>query len=418
MEKLWAVLAGWMLLVACSHNAADSVKLVQSSQTRQSEAQLLALDVTQLSKGSREFAFDTYRALKSKPGNFLVSPYSLSMALTMTYAGAQGQTATEMAQTLHLPAQSDVHAASNKLGYSISSSGQVWIANSLFVDEKFKPYLKSPYLDILAVNYGAGVNVLDFLNNPEGARQSINSWVSDKTQSKIKDLIPAGSLTADTALVLTNAVYLKAAWADPFDADDTYDDDFHLASGDVQVSMMHDLSTRRYMENSVLQAIELPYEGQRLSMVVILPKGDLAALENMLDTAQFDAVVGAFSNANVRLSLPKFTFDYGLSAKELLIFLGMPAAFNAAFADFSALVQKPGNPLYIGDVHHKAFIKMTEKGTEAAAATAVAVGATGALPPSNPQPIVEMLVNKPFIFAIRDMNSGTLLFLGRVQDPR
>jgi serpin B len=266
-----------------------------------------------------------------------------------------------------------------------------------------------PFLDTLAVNYGAGLHVLDFLGDPDGSRTVINDWVEDRTNDRIEDLLPQGSITVDTRLVLTNAIYFSAAWDDPFEPGDTRPAPFTLADGStVDVPTLHQTSqSYRYGEGDGFRAAELPYDGEQLSMVVVVPD-DLASFEASMTGATLAQITDSLEGAEVELALPKFDFDAPLGLKEHLMALGMKDAFLAA--DFSGI--DGTRNLVITDVLHKGFVAIDEKGTEAAAATAVIIGETSV--PEHRQ----LTVDRPFVFLIRDIPTGAILFVGRVVDPR
>jgi serpin B len=253
--------------------------------------------------------------------------------------------------------------------------------------------------------------VLDFINDAEGARQAINQYISDKTQGKITDLIPQGAVTDLTRLILTNAIYFKAAWQSPFAKQSTGDGSFNLLNGSVvTVSMMHQAEYLNYMKGAGFQALELPYDDGQLSMVVLLPDaGQFNNFQNTLDPIAVSNIIASMAREDVILSLPKFQFDSSFSLKQALSAMGMPLAFSDK-ADFSGMTGTPG--LEISDVVHKAFVSVDEAGTEAAAASAVIM--VGSAMPANQ---VTLSVDRPFIFLIRDVSTGTVLFVGRVLNP-
>jgi serpin B len=381
--------------------------------------------LAQLVEDNNAFAIDLYQALKTQSdGNMFYSPYSLSLALAMAYAGANGDTATEMASTLHFTLSRDaLDAAFNYLSLELDKRGQTSTSLTGQADEGFQlnvvndawgqknfVFLES-YLDTLAVNYGAGLRVLDFINDAEGARQAINQYISDKTQGKITDLIPQGAVTDLTRLILTNAIYFKAAWQSPFAKQSTGDGSFNLLNGSVvTVSMMHQAEYLNYMKGAGFQALELPYDDGQLSMVVLLPDaGQFNNFQNTLDPIAVSNIIASMAREDVILSLPKFQFDSSFSLKQALSAMGMPLAFSDK-ADFSGMTGTPG--LEISDVVHKAFVSVDEAGTEAAAASAVIM--VGSAMPANQ---VTLSVDRPFIFLIRDVSTGTVLFVGRVLNP-
>jgi serpin B len=376
-----------------------------------------------LVEGNSAFAFKLYQALKDKNGNLFFSPYSISLAMAMTYAGASGETAQQMADTLHfLLGQDRLHPAFNWLSAELGKRGQgaqgkdgkgfrLNVANAIW-GQKDYGFLPA-FLDVLAENYGAGLRLLDFITEAERCRVAINDWVSNQTEGRITDLIPQGAINELTRLVLTNAIYFNAAWAYPFNKGATADGPFYLLNGgQVTVPMMRQTESIGYMDGEGYQAVELPYDGNELSMVVLLPaSGNFQASEENLQAQQVSDIISGLRPTRVALTMPKFEFKSQFGLKDILSNMGMPIAFSPDEADFSGMT---GNSeLFISDVIHKAFVSVDEAGTEAAAATAVVVGTT-----SIPvEPPVEVTIDRPFIFLIRDIETGAILFVGRVLNP-
>jgi len=374
-----------------------------------------------LVEGNSAFAFELYRALKGEEGNLFYSPYSISLALAMTYAGARGETAEQMAATLQfLLEQERLHPAFNWLDAELASRGEgaagkdgegfrLNIVNAIWGQKDYE--FLSDFLDVLAENYGAGLRILDFITETEASRLAINQWVSDQTEGRIEDLIPQGAIDALTRLVLTNAIYFNAAWENPFNEDMTADGPFYLLDGgQVIVPMMKQTEAFGYTEGEGYQAVELLYDGCELSMVVLLPEaGNFEAFEEELQAQQVDAIINDLQDTQVTLTMPRFEFDSEFGLKDTLAGMGMPIAFSSS-ADFSGMT---GNrELSISDVLHKAFVAVDEAGTEAAAATAVIMKLTAV-----PEPPVEVTIDRPFIFLIRDIDTGAILFVGRVMNP-
>jgi len=379
-------------------------------------------DLAAVVDGNNTFAFDAYQQIKGDE-NVFFSPYSISLALAMTYAGARGDTAQQMANTLHytLP-QELLHPAFNSLDTQLSQRGQgaqgkddkgfrLNIVNAIWGQNGYS--FIQEFLDTLAENYGAGIRTLDFMNAPEPSRVTINDWVSDQTEGRIKDLIPPGAIDTLTRLVLTNAIYFNAAWQYPFEKDATTDGTFHLLSGgEVTVPIMKQTKSFAYAEGNDYQAVELPYDGRELSMVILLPQsGQFTTFEKSLDAGKVDGIIQALASKKVALTMPKYEFSSDFSLKKALSALGMPVAFTGD-ADFSGMDGK--RDLSISDVIHKAFVSVDESGTEAAAATAVIMAPTS-MP--MPEQIINVTIDRPFIFLIRDIQTGTILFIGRVMNP-
>ncbi|MDE2816615.1 MAG: serpin family protein [Chloroflexota bacterium] len=382
-----------------------------------------------LAKDNSAFAFDLYRALRVEEGNLFYSPYSISLALAMTYAGASGQTESQMAETLYFTlSQEKLHSTFNALALELASRGEggqvkkgqefrLNVVNAVWGQQDHE--FREAFLDILAESYGAGVRPADFVAAPEESRLTINDWVADNTEDRIKDLIPPDVIDPLTRMVLTNAIYFKAAWAFPFDAANTRDHPFYLLDGSsVDVPMMSSEEEFSYAAGDGYQVVDLPYAGFALSMIIMLPdKGQFAAFEASLDAALVDRIVANFGERLVELDLPKFTYESQFRLGETLRSMGMSDAFASDAADFSGMDGKSclaGDPecLYIREVVHKAFVSVDEKGTEAAAATAVVMQTESAPPPR-----VKVTVDRPFIFLIRDRATGSILFVGRVTHP-
>jgi len=374
-----------------------------------------------LAEGNSAFAFELYQALKGEEGNLFYSPYSISLALAMTYAGARGETAQQMADTLQfLLDQDKLHPAFNWLDAELAKRGEgaagkdgegfrLNIVNAIWGQKDYE--FLSSFLDVLAENYGAGLRILDFITETEKSRVTINDWVSDQTEERIEDLIPQGAIGELTRLVLTNAIYFNAAWKYPFNKDMTANSPFYLLDGgQVIVPMMKQTESFGYAEGEGYQAVELLYDGGELSMVILLPEaGKFEAFEEGLQAQQVSDIISDLQLTEVALMMPQFEFDSEFSLKDTLAEMGMPIAFSSG-ADFSGMTGDP--ELFISDVVHKAFVAVDEAGTEAAAATAVIMDLTAV-----PEPPVEVTLDRPFIFLIRDIDTGAVLFVGRVMNP-
>ncbi len=371
--------------------------------------------VEALVRGNNAFAFDLYSVVSYREGNLFVSPYSISSALAMTYAGARGNTAVQMADVLHYDLAPDrLHQSFSELnkvfnaggaGYRLSVANALWSQAGL----RFLP----AYVSAAERYYDAGLREVDFVFHTEEARSIINRWVEDKTENKIVDLIGPGVLDPLTRLVLTNAIYFKGQWEQPFRPEQTEEAPFYLSAGkQATVPFMHQIGTFKYAETSNAQALELPYSGNELAMTVLLPEPDasLAELEAAIQADGIQSILEALSPTKVDVSIPRFKFEAELSLSEYLQQLGMTDAFDDNIADFSGISD---TFLYITHVLHKAFIEVNEEGTEAAAATAVVVG-TKSIRLELPEIFV---ADRPFIFLIRDLRTGSILFLGRMADP-
>ena len=395
--------------------------MVKSEKPRVTSPEVEDTDLALLVEGNSAFAFDLYQALGEENGNLFCSPYSISLALAMTYAGARGETEQQMSDTLHFALSQDhLHPAFNSVDIELGKRGEgaegkdgegfrLNIVNAIWGQKDY--HFLPAFLDVLAENYGAGLRTLDFINAPEKSRITINKWVSGQTEDRIEDLIPQGMIDILTRLVLTNAIYFNASWQYPFSEDATRDDLFYLLDGqEVTVPMMSQTELLGYTEDDGYQAVELPYDGGELSMVIFLPQdGYFETFEGALDAERVNAMVNNLEQRQVALAMPKFEFESAFKLKPALAAMGMPVAFSDS-ADFSGMTGV--RELYISEVVHKAFVSVDEAGTEAAAATAVIMKLTALLP--DP---VEVTVNRPFIFLIRDIETDAILFLGRVIDP-
>ncbi len=401
----------------------NDIVLVRSERPRDTAPVVAEVDLEELVAGNNRFALDLYQSIRNADGNLFYSPYSISTALAMTYAGARGNTAQEMAEALNFTLPADrLHPAFNQLDLNLKSRGEdipeedegrgftLNIVNSLWGQDDYA--FLPEFLDLLAENYAAGLRLLDFASAPEAARQLINEWVMEQTNDRIEDLIPPGVIDALTRLVLVNAIYFNAGWASPFEQALTQEADFALLDGrTIPVPMMNQTKVFGYTAGEGFQAVELPYYGHETSMVILHP--DLQNFENFesnLNADRLNEILAGLGSANMNLSLPKFEFEMSLPVAAHLIEMGMVEAFQERQADFSGM--DGTRELYIQDVLHKAFVSVDEEGTEAAAATAIVVGVT-----SMPADPIDVSIDSPFIFLIRDMESGSILFIGRVLNP-
>lgn len=420
LKKSFALLIALAtLLSACGPSPVANA--AKSDLKRETHPPVLEGDVENLVDGNNTFALDLYRSLRSPDANLILSPYSISLALAMTYAGARGGTESQMADVLHFTlGQNPTHPAFNALDLALAQRGQstdkkqepmqLNLANAVWAEQTY-PF-QQDFLDTIATNYGAGIRLADFINQVEPVRKEINRWVEDQTKNKIKNLLANGTLNPDTRMVLVNAIYFKADWLTAFDANDTHDAPFHLLNGsEAQVKMMSKGLYVPYVRGDGYQAVELPYAGGTAAMDILVPdEGNFEAFDSTLGRAAFDAILAAIQPASVQVGLPKFQFTSEFSLPGQLSALGMSDAFDPNRADFSGMT---GNrDLFISDVIHKAFVAVDEKGTEAAAATAVIMELAGA-------PMFEnvLTIDRPFLFIIRDTVSGQILFMGRVFNP-
>jgi serpin B len=391
-------------------------------------------DTTRFARSSNLFGLDLYGRLKASPGNVVVSPASISTGLAMPWVGARGGTALRMKQALHLEgAPEAVAAAAGRLSAALRDPAQPLvfrIANRLFGERSYK--LEPTFLAATKAAFGAGLEPVDFRSAPEAARTRINGWVEEQTEKRIRNLIPPRGVDGETRLALVNAIYFLGDWEEPFTREATGPAAFFRSqTGSTKVGdnpppsrdvpTMHRTGTLRFAARDGLQALELPYKGATLSMLLLLPDtvSGLPAVEAALTLERLDAIVKSLAPVRVAVSLPRFEVDPpgAIALGETLRAMGMGEAFDRERADFTGIANPTDarDRLCIGNVFHKAFVKVDEKGTEAAAATAVVMQRAGAAPPlARP---VEFKADHPFLFLIRHNPSGLIVFLGRVANP-
>ncbi|MDD1713106.1 MAG: serpin family protein [Methanoregulaceae archaeon] len=379
-----------------------------------------------MAEGNNRFAFDLYSQLakvqRYSSGNLFFSPFSLSSALAITYEGAEGKTAEEIRSVFYFPENDTARREGfSALNAGINSADPLYAlrtANALWA-EKTYPFLPE-YTGTAERYYGAKTANLDFIGHPEESRVTINTWVEDKTEDRIIDLIPSGVIDPMTRLVITNAIYFKGEWVKQFDKNKTADAEFRRAPGKtVTVPMMQrtdDDAVFLYAETSDLQLLSMPYEqtaGKELSMVILLPRSDdLTTTEASLSAVTLTTLQRAATPRRVMTYLPKFTLETKYSLPDTLSAMGMPTAFTGN-ADFSGMDGTKN--LIISDVIHQAFVDVNEEGTEASAATAVVVKLAAAPGGSGPIPVFR--ADHPFIFLIQENETGSILFMGRVMNP-
>lgn len=387
MKKLSLILVMPLFFSVCfSINASDSVNL---------------------------FGIDLYRVLATKDGNIFFSPFSLSTALAMTYIGAAGDTAEQMSRVLHFEKDIELHESFSKLIASLNEPSQNYrlsIANSLWLQKDY-PLLRS-FLDLVEKYYRAPVNVVDFVNDLENSVKKINTWIEEKTEGKIKDMITKNDVDSLTRLILTNAIYFKGMWEIPFDPSQTKKEFFYVDENTtVEIDMMKLTTKFRYFEDETAQILQIPYANSTLSMIIVLPKKGirLNIVEKELSLEKLRHWLDRLEILEVQLYLPRFKLEQRFSLKEVLMKMGMVDAFTNA-ADFSGI--DGTKMLKIQNVIHQAFVEVNEEGTEAAAATAVIIGIKMA--PTIP---VIFKADRPFLFFIYEKSNGVILFMGRLQKP-
>jgi serpin B len=376
------------------------------------------INLQSLVQGNTTFALDMYQKVRDNEGNIFFSPYSISTAFAMTFAGAQCETQKQMAGVFHFsldpcqlhPSFSELQAHFQRL--QENNPFRLNIANALWIQEGYQ--LLQTFEELNQKYYQANMFNLNFRQDPDGSRLKINDWIEDKTKGKIQDLLPGGAVNTLTRLVLTNTIYFKAEWQNTFSPDSTKDQDFWITPEEkIKVQMMSQKESFGYWENDTLQILEMPYIRKDLSMVVFLTKkkDGLPDLESKLNTETLKIWISKLIQQQVNVFFPKFTTTQNIDLKKFLNDLGMVDAFTEN-ADFSGI--EPKNELYITDAIHKAFIDVDELGTEAAAATAISVDVTSILPPKI---VPEFRADHPFIYLIKDNQTGSILFMGRLKRP-
>ncbi len=416
MNRLFSILLATAMISLLSMCSSAETQALSSSDTpRIINPDVNEEDLRELASGNSCFAFDLYRVLGGDEGNIFFSPYSISAALAMTYAGAEGATETEMAHVLNfsLP-ENRLHPSFNLLDHRLTASAEedstfsLHIVNTLWGQTGYT--FLPEFLGVLAANYGAGITLLDFSDNAELCREIINEWVMEQTEGKIADLIPRDLLSSATKLVLTNAIYFNAQWLFQFDEMGTHDRSFNLIDGEqVTVPIMSQTEHFSITMGDGYMAVELPYSNRRTSMLIIVPDEDhFFEVEDRLGNDLISEITDNLRDENLYLSMPRFETVSAFQLEDALSDMGMESAFDMS-ADFSGMDGTLS--LYIASVIHKAFVSVDENGTEAAAATAVIMQKV------NGESSVEFIVDRPFIYLIRDRGTGTILFIGRVLNP-
>ncbi len=360
----------------------------------------------------KQFAFDLYQELATKSGNLFYSPFSISGAMVMPFAGSQGKTKTEIAEVLGFPIDHSkgieaFKKLSTQLEEKTESGPEVNIANSIWAQIGLG--MNTSFVDQMNKHYDAGLNYVDYKNKPEESRKDINTWVEDKTNNKIKDLIPKGVITPDTYLILVNAIYFLGDWLSPFDSTQTYKDEFYGV--EEKVDMMSQQNYYPFYRNNKFKAIAMPYEGNEYEMIAFLPnkKDGITALEKTMTPELFNMVKKGMRSQEVSLQFPKFVINSNYSLKNHMKQVGLKTAMAGA-ADYSGICDRS---LTIDQVLQKAFIQVDEKGTEAAAATAIVMTTE-----SLQTPLIQSFrADHPFLFLIYHKTTDTILFMGRMENP-
>lgn len=409
------------VLAACGNDSTKSTSNGGNASSLRGDAPRITdgTDPAAAAAAVNAFADDLFLHLTTidPVANLVFSPASIALALAMTSAGAKGMTLDEMNQVLHVADPSAIHRSMNGLSSALEATNQsqdntgdggegvsevqLSIANSLWGQSGFS--FEQAFLDLLSSEYGAGMELVDYMADPEAAREAINEWVATETRDRIPELLAEGVITTDSRLTLVNAIYLKANWFDTFDTELTANEMFASPAGDVEVDMMHGWRRMAYASGDGWQAAELPYVFGELAMVVALGEGADTVMPSIGE------VIASLSDHMVELAFPKFDIETSVSLADVLKAMGMPTAFDEGNADFSGMTTK--DQLVIGDVIHRANITVDEEGTEAAAATAVVMVDVSAPPPAT------LVFDRPFTFWLRARTTGTVIFMGRVNDP-
>ena len=401
--------------------AAMSIYSYATLPSRADDSGATAEGLSEVVSGNNEFAFDLYSKLnEGEDSNIFFSPYSMSTAVAIAYEGAEGQTEQEMRDVFHFPEDESTMRSSFARIYNTINKGSskyiIHTANALWAQEDYT-FLEE-YTDAVERYYGGQTTNVDFVGDTESVRLRINHWVESQTNNKIKNLLTPGSINPITRLVITNAVYFKGDWANQFDKKDTTSEEFTTTGGNVvradMMRLQDDDIDFNYAETDTLQILEMPYKGEELSMLIILPKDDsgdgLGEVEAMLDADELESMKSGFREQTVYVYMPKFTFETKYQMANTLSDMGMPAAFQWPGADFSGM--DGTHMLYISKVIHQAFVEVNEEGTEAAAATGIVMTIGAA-----PSQYKIFRADHPFIFIIQEKSTGSILFMGRVVDP-
>jgi serpin B len=398
--------------------------MVKSSVVRETSPEVTPDQLSVLVQDNTQFGMKFFELIRTDGENVIFSPISISLALSMTLAGAESSTEQAMREALQLSLlKEEIHPAFNALLLDIEKSQedlpedsegskfQLNIANSIWAQAGYD--FKEIFMDTLARHYGAGIYNVNFMQDPESARLAINDWIEEETEEKIKDLIPPGAINTLTRLVLANAIYFNGSWRYPFNESATTQAPFKLLDGSESNVDMMTLSGESllYTKGENYQAVQLPYLSPDFVMTILVPdENAFLDFESSMDIEKFGNILNELSFRPVNLQMPKFDFTTSVNAKDPLSKLGMEEAFFADSADFSGITDL--EKLYISDVLHKATITVDEQGTEAAAATVVIMRAE-----SMPAEPISLIIDRPFLFFIRHESSGTILFMGHVVEP-
>lgn len=374
-------------------------------------------EISSIAQGNNEFAFDLLKEIPYERDNMVISPFSISTALAMTYAGARNVTLEEMAKVMHFDRDQVLFNANfgayiKTINNIAKEHVELNIANSIWAQQDYS-FLQS-YFDLIEDVYDSETFQVDFRANREAVREDINNWVYDETREKIKDLIAPGVLTDDTRMVLVNAIHFLGPWLKEFDPEQTRKNHFYLQGREfVMTDFMHSTDTLPYFEDESMQVLEMPYSGNNFSMVILLPKEtpEMESIEQSLNNETFNNILNRLESKEVDIAIPKFEAETKLDLDEVLMGMGMVQPFNR-YADFSGMTGDLD--LKIDKVIHQAMIEVAEEGTEAAAATAVVVIRKTSI---DPDPRTMFIANRPFMFFIKENEHNSILFAGRVMNP-
>ncbi len=424
MKRIAIFLLLYIVLIGCT----KSVIQHNFTETTSEEVEVQAFPEASAAKvtdGINDLAVDLYRELVSEEANIIYSPYSIALALSMVYSGSDGETATEFAEHLHFLPQNEHSASMSELQNSLDALHRedlpleqingdsvlfdINIANSFWVQEGYQ--LRKTYIEDLNRHYGADTKIVDFIANSVQVETDINKWIEEQTAGRIDGSFANELISPNARILLLNTTFFKGSWAHPFKESETNESSFYISSNStVSVPMMHGKVRATYTENDVYQAIGLPYASQNVEMLIVLPKpGNFESFEQQFDTNILDEFERIAAVRDITLIMPKFELKNQFNVVEVLRAMGLVAPFSLEQADFDGIAPEP-NDLYVSNVLHQASISVDENGTEAAAATGIAISVSELEP-------VTLVINRPFIYAVRERETGLVLFLGRVMNP-
>lgn len=397
----------------------DEAAASESAAAPREDREQVVVGVEDLVQTNNEFAFDLYKSLRAD--NTVISPHGVATTLAIAHAGAENATATEIQKVLRAKlGERDLHQKFSQLHTALRQREakqarndrrgfRLRVVNGVWHSPRLQP--EPGFLRIATGQHFAQLEALDFASDPEGSREKINTFVSDATASKIEQVIKAGEINAITRLILTNSVYFDAPWTVPFDRASTQDGVFHAPAGDRKVPMMHNTDRFGYFQGDGFQALELPYTDGTVVATLVLPSPEQPDFDGTITTDYFSWMLSQMRQSKVSVSIPRFELSQRYELKATLKSMGMSSSFDPATADFGGLASSE-EPIFIDEIIHQTYIRVDEEGTEAAAATVVMGGAGGI----EEEPPV-FVADRPFLFIVRDVPTGAILFMARVTEP-